>query len=60
MDILIFILSGTVLFTAFKLLTSMPCIASNQNYVKDTQIKEEENEGVTKPVLPTKGLPIDS
>ena len=60
MDILIFILSGTVLFIAFKLLTSMPCIASNQNYVKDTQIKEEENEGVTKPVLPTKGIPVDS
>lgn len=60
MDILIFILSGTVLFIAFNLLTSMPCIASNQNYVKDTQIKEEENEGVTKPVLPTKGIPIDS
>ena len=56
MDILIFILSGTVLFTAFNLLISMPCIASNQNYVKETKPKTGTDEPVS-PESTTWGAP---
>ena len=62
MEIIFFLISGAILFAALKLLTSMPCIPSNQKllYVKETQPEESQNEGIVRSVLPTKGKPVDS
>ena len=59
---IIFFICGAILFIAFKLLTSMPCIPSNpkQLYVKKAQPKKEKNESIVKPVFPVRGTPEDS